>query len=391
MPWGLRSPNENVLHRANFEGQGTVAVDSFEFGISPYGCYNMAGNVKEWCVNEITGGFLTTGGSWEDPLYMFAEFGSFPGFYASNGIGFRCVRTPANATGEQGAMKINLEERIPSYTPVDKATFKTFLTHFKYDKKPLNATVIETTETVNWTKEKVTFSGVDDERIIAYLYLPTGVAKPYQCLNFIPHSDVIEGQQLTDEATEHTLGPQIKAGRAVLAIVPKGALERPHQPGYQRPDIKSVKYREHVIHYATEFSLGLDYLASRDDIDMERLAYIGVSWGAGGPGLIFPAIENRYRSVIFMAGGISPSGRQKLPEVNPINFVPYIKPPKLLLNGRYDEAFPLETEARPLYKLLREPKQFSLVDAGHVPPLEKRVPIINKWLDETLGSVKFEN
>ncbi len=140
----------------------------------------MAGNVKEWCVNEITGGFLTTGGSWEDPLYMFAEFGSFPGFYASNSIGFRCVRTAANTTGAQGAMKMNLEERIPSYTPVDKRTFKSFLTHFKYDKKPLNATVIETTETVNWTKEKVTFSGVDDERIIAYLYLPAGVAKPYQ-------------------------------------------------------------------------------------------------------------------------------------------------------------------------------------------------------------------
>ncbi len=132
-------------------------------------------------------------------------------------------------------------------------------------------------------------------------------------------------------------------------------------------------------------------MATRDDIDMERLAYIGVSWGAAGPGLIFAAIENRYRSVIFMAGGMYPSNRQKLPEVNPINFVPYIKPPKLLLNGRYDEAFPLETEARPLYKLLREPKQFSLVDAGHVPPLEKRVPIINKWLDETLGSVKFED
>ena len=124
---------------------------------------------------------------------------------------------------------------------------------------------------------------------------------------------------------------------------------------------------------------------------MERLAYIGVSWGAANRALIFAAIENRYRSVIFMAGGISPSGRQKLPEVNPINFVPYIKPPKLLLNGRYDEAFALETRARPLYKLLREPKQFSLVDAGHVPPLEKRVPIINKWLDETLGSVKFED
>lgn len=82
---------------------------------------------------------------------------------------------------------------------------------------------------------------------------------------------------------------------------------------------------------------------------------------------------------------------KKLPEVNPINFAPYIKVPKLLLNGRYDEAFPLETVALPFYKSMREPKQLSLVDGGHVPPIEKRVPIINKWLDETLGPVKFEN
>ena len=85
MPWGLKTPNEKVLQRANFEGNGTVPVDSFEFGISPFGCYNMAGNVKEWCLNETDKGFVTTGGSWQDPIYMFANFGTFPAFYTSNG------------------------------------------------------------------------------------------------------------------------------------------------------------------------------------------------------------------------------------------------------------------------------------------------------------------
>jgi formylglycine-generating enzyme required for sulfatase activity len=66
MPWGIKSPNENVLQRANLESNGTIAVDSLEFGISPFGCYNMAGNVKEWCLNETNEGFVTTGGSWFD-------------------------------------------------------------------------------------------------------------------------------------------------------------------------------------------------------------------------------------------------------------------------------------------------------------------------------------
>jgi hypothetical protein len=351
----------------------------------------MAGNVKEWCLNETNSGFVATGGSWEDPIYMFAHFGVFPSFYRSNNIGFRCVRTSGKVTGKQGAMKINLEERIPVYTSVDEATYKTFLAHYKYDKIALNPSVIEKIETPDWKKEKVIFPGVDNEPIIAYLYLPTRAAKPYQCLNWIPHSGVIGGDQHVDVAAEYGLGPQIKAGRALLAVVPKGARERPHETGFEWPDIETVKYREQVIHYATEFSLGLDYLATRDDIDMDRLAFVGSSWGATGPGIIMAAVEERYHSVIFIAGGIGTYNLKKLPEVNPINFAPYIKAPKLLLNGRYDEAFPLETEARPFYKLLREPKQLSLVDAGHVPPLEKRVPIINKWLDKTLGPVKFED
>jgi serine/threonine protein kinase/formylglycine-generating enzyme required for sulfatase activity len=391
MPWGLKTPHENILYRANFEGHGTVAVDSFEFGISPFGCYNMAGNVKEWCMNEITGGFTTTGGSWEDPIYTFAHFGAYPGFYSSNDLGFRCVRTSGEVTSEQGNLKINVEDKIPVYNPVDEQTYKSFLTHFKYDKGLLDAKLIQSEKTANWTKEKVSFAGLDNERIIAYLFLPTNAAKPYQCFNWVPHGGVMSGNQFVDEAALYAFEPQIKSGRAMFAIVPKGARERKRETGYEWPEVGTVKYREKVIHYVTEFRLGLDYLATREDIDMERLVFIGTSWGSAGTGIVTAAVDQRYRSVIFIAGGIRAYEMKKLPEVNPINFTPYIKAPKLLLNGRYDEAFPLETVALPFYKLLREPKQLSLVDAGHVPPLEKRVPIINKWLDDTLGPVRFEN
>ena len=79
-----------------------------------------------------------------------------------------------------------------------------------------------------------------------------------------------------------------------------------------------------------------------------------------------------------------------LPEVNQVNFVPQIKSPKLVLHGRYDEVFPFQVTALPLYSLMREPKRLEAIEGGHMPPLEIRVPIINDWLDETLGTVKFE-
>ena len=388
MPWGLQYTLKGSQYRANLEGTGPVSVDRNEFGISPYGCYNMAGNAKEWCLNEVSGGYATTGGSWEDPYYIFAYYGVYSGFYASISLGFRCVRNSESPTGDQGAMKVNPEKLIPSYSPANESTFRSFLSFYKYDKKPLNAQVIETEESVDWIKEKVNFSGVNDDHITAYLYLPKRVKKPFQCLNLIPHDGVFFWRMDATEVVKNFLAPQIKSGRAVLAVVPKGAREREREAGYVRPERNSVKYRDQTVDFATEFSIGVDYLATRSDIDMDKLAYFAIS--AGEFKLIFPVVENRYRSVIFFASGLEPENKEAFPEVNAINFIPYIKAPTLLLNGKQDEVYPEKTHAYPLYDLLPEQKKIALVDGGHLPSIEKTVPIINEWLDKTLGPVNFK-
>ncbi|MDX2039632.1 MAG: hypothetical protein SF097_00200 [Acidobacteriota bacterium] len=48
---------------------------------------------------------------------------------------------------------------------------------------------------------------------------------------------------------------------------------------------------------------------------------------------------------------------------------------------------PIRTHVEPLFKFLHEPKRMQLYDAGHTPPLEIIVPVINGWLDETLGKI----
>src|SRR5262249_11049707 len=99
MPWGLGGMRGAVDDRANFQGRGTVPVDRFEFGMSPFGCYQMAGNAAEWCRNARPLGFTTAGGSWQDPLYLYAMYGQFPGFYRANTLGFRCARAVAPDAG----------------------------------------------------------------------------------------------------------------------------------------------------------------------------------------------------------------------------------------------------------------------------------------------------
>jgi len=70
MPWGYVGPGEGTSLRANFGGAGPAPVDAYPFGISPFGVYNMAGNVKEWTANPQRDGYGVAGGSWEDPIYL---------------------------------------------------------------------------------------------------------------------------------------------------------------------------------------------------------------------------------------------------------------------------------------------------------------------------------
>ena len=348
----------------------------------------MSGNVKEWCLNQISGGYVVTGGSWQDPVYVFAQFGALDGFYSSPTLGFRCVKRVSDSGNKQGNFRIDVEEGTPEYHPVDEKTFTGFLNHYKYDKKPIETKIIEIKETDDWIREKRTFMGPRGEDVIIYLYLPRRVVKPYQCLFYVPGVGVFMGRSVP-EGLEFTVGSQIKSGRAVCTVVLKGATEREWGPEHTRPKTSSVQFREEMVLHATEIRMGIDYLESREDIDMEKFAYVGRSWGAGSR-LGFAAIDNRFRAVIFLGGGIDERVKPTLPEADNINFAPYIKTPKLMVNGKYDEEHNWLTRGLPLYNLLREPKELALLEGGHIPSVEMRTPVINAWLDKVLGPVRFK-
>jgi serine/threonine protein kinase/formylglycine-generating enzyme required for sulfatase activity len=389
MPWGIFYPGEMLDYRANFMINGTAPVNSSEFGMSPFGCYNMAGNVSEWCLNETSEGFISTGGAWGEPSYTFAEYGTFPGFYSSNKLGFRCALNSPGATSDQGAMRIEIKEEIPVYSPSSDASFKNWLNYYRYDKTPLDPQIVEVKETGEWRREKITFNGADGERAIAYLYLPKNFPRPLQVIHVVPAGDVARGLRSLPDSMEDMIAPFIKSGRAAFGVVIKSYIERLRPAGYTEPAPTTVEYREKIVNWITDERRGLDYLETRSDIDASKIAFFGPSAGAR-IGLILAAVENRYASVFLLGASLRKTFVPWIEGANPIGFAPHIRAPKLMAHGRYDEDASLRTEAEPLYQLLREPKRLVLYDGGHIPTIEFLVTTMNRWLDETLGPVKRE-
>ena len=385
MPWGIAHGND-LKGRANFEGSGTVPVDALEFGMSPYGCFNMAGNVTEWLLNEAPDGFLSSGGCWADPSYIFGEFGTLPGLHSSERVGFRCALTAPGVEGDQGGQKIQTRDLAPVYPRSSDADFRAWLSHYRYDKTPLEARVEETRDTPDWKLEKVTFEGAGGERTYAYLYLPKSAQPPFQVIQFIPPSPAYEGQAPNWFVESGRAAGHIKAGRAIFIVALRGYVGREHAGGDKRLERDTVAYRDHEIRDATDLRRGLDYLETRREIDPSRLALMNAS--IARQVIVFSAVEPRYRAVVLMAAGLYPEQQGYIAQANPVFFAPHIKPPKLMLNGRWDEDFAFKTEAEPLFKLLSEPKRLELYDGGHVPPVEIAVPVINRFLDETLGPVR---
>jgi formylglycine-generating enzyme required for sulfatase activity len=386
MPWGYMTAAVRAERRANFSGASTMPVDTFRFGISPYGAYGMAGNVKEWLANPVDDGFAVAGGSWQDPAYLFSELGSLPGVTATPALGFRCARTADQTAGNQGADPLRLDAPTPVYRPVDAATFETLLSHYRYDRQPANARGVEVVGTADWSRERLWLDGVGGDSILAYLYLPRRADLPLQTLVYVPSAGAFFFEPVWRQA-EEVLGPHIKAGRAVLVVALKGMVERAWPADFAPPPTNSVRFRDLMVLHATELRLAVDYLETREEIDMDRLAYVGLSLGAGSR-LPFAALDERYRAVVLIGAGIDERMHPTLPEAANFNFAPYIRPPKLMLNGRHDEEHPWNTRALPLWNLLREPKELVLVDgAGHHPPVQMRVPPINAFLDKTLGPV----
>ena len=391
----LESLASAVIAASNFDGRGTAPVGSYR-GIGPYGTYDMAGNVREWLWNESTHGRWIAGGAFDQAPYVFIELDAIPAWDRSPGNGFRCMRTKAGQSfaAELREPVVQKSLDLAALVPVADETYAVLAQQLEYASTPLDPQV-ESVQSKNplWTRERVTLStGYDDQRFTVQLFLPTGGSPPYQAIFYAPHAGYMmrpfDSDDFDPTVSAQPLDFVLKSGRALVVVALEGTYER-HWSAARRASMSDAdRFRVRLRHSRQDLGRTIDYLSTRKDIDVGRLGWFGVSYGAQALSPVL-AVEKRFRAAVLDGAGIylwdMPAAEQYY------NYVPRITQPVLMLNGRWDIDVPLETQQHYFALLGTAPgdKKHLLFDAGHGQlPHNQLVRASLDWYDRYLGPTR---
>jgi dienelactone hydrolase len=163
--------------------------------------------------------------------------------------------------------------------------------------------------------------------------------------------------------------------------------------------------RAEQIQLIKDLQRAVDVLRAQVNVDDERLAYVGVSYG-GAMGALFVGIERRIKAAALVVGdgglvshftgpedsslmaSLSCETRVEwfgaMASIEPIRFIPHASPTALLLqSGRLDNLVP-EADAQALHAAAPNPKTIRWYSAGH--GLDQQASLDrHDWLHEQVG------
>jgi len=378
-----------IVQSSNISLSKVAPVGTFQ-GLGPYGTYDMAGNVREWVLNDTGRDTkFILGGAWNSQTYLYADPEALSPFDRSPENGFRCVRNTAPLPPGVVAPVKAFERDFSKFRPAPDDVFRAYLPLYTYDNTPLHAEEDGIVgETEDWREERVTYDvAYNDERMAAYLFVPKQVQPPYQTVVFSPSARVLSLYNSRTLGDVKFFDYIVQSGRAVLYPVFYGTYERQGKTVH----IGAAQTLTYFANRTKDLGRSLDYLDTRPDIDKSKIAYLGVSMGSA-EGVIFTTIEqSRLRTAIFLDGGYfldkPPAGGDQA------DFAPRLKIPVLMVNGRDDYVFSLEKSQNPFFRMLGTPeaeKRHIVLDTPHDVTQQRTqlVQAVLGWLDKYLGRVQ---
>jgi dienelactone hydrolase len=162
--------------------------------------------------------------------------------------------------------------------------------------------------------------------------------------------------------------------------------------------------RVEQIKLIKDLQRAVDVLRGQANVDDERVAYVGISYG-GAMGALFAGIERRIKAVVLVVpdgglvshftgpedfafmGSLSCATRlnwfRDMAPIEPIRFIPHASTALLLQNGRLDNLVPA-ADAETLHSAVPQPRTIRWYDAGHGLNLQAAWDR-HDWLHEQIG------
>ncbi len=199
---------------------------------------------------------------------------------------------------------------------------------------------------------------------------------------------------------------RIYASMGAVVILIDAPFARPENAARSWPLTFTEQDREEQIQLIVDLRRAVDLLIARSDVDPNRIAYIGVSYG-GAMGGLLAGVEDRLQAYVLVVGdgglvehvtspGVQDPFFQELTvkeqefwvatmwPIEPIHYVGHAAPAALLFqNGTHDESV-LPSNAEHYQEAGSEPKTIMWYNSGHFLPDQYRLDQA-KWLQQYIG------
>ncbi len=279
-----------VTQHSNFADKGPWPVGKSR-GFSTYGTQDMAGNVREWLWTETDSQRWVAGGSWKGPDYMYLTSDAADPYDRAPENGVRLMRAAGTAPASS-TLRDPVEFHVVDYAamqPVDDAVYAAIAERYAYRSSATLVADVVAIESTNpaWRRERIRLPiGYDTGTFDVQLFLPADAQGPVPIVVFGPHSGFQMG--LTPSAefdpTAHAIPIDfiLKSGRALAVIAFDGFFERSWPPSRKVAMTRAERHRLELAHWRADLGQALDYLATRTDVDANRVAWWGRAWARAG-------------------------------------------------------------------------------------------------------------